>query len=196
LISLVLHRDALRNGLQALKPSGRLEVSALLATVQIDAALRTLALPIHILRQGSGAVKTSGRHDVLQKARKPRTSYINGRPWTRRFWAFGGTPVLVAVRIHIPALSVFSIIVHALNRFPGVRLHKVRELERGGANLVPVQEVGSIGGKAAEPARLETHSASAYLLCTTKTVRTPPLFRTIGRNPGVTSLLSANAPLQ
>src|SRR5579872_4463102 len=125
-------------------------MSALLAAVQVGATFGTLPLPIHILRQRGRAVETTRRHHVLQKTGQAGTRYIDGRPWTRRFWPLCGPPIPVfpvAVRIHIPALSVFAIVVHALNRFPWeLSFTEARLPECGaGASVLSVQGVGSMG---------------------------------------------------
>jgi phosphoribosylanthranilate isomerase len=66
-VGLVFNRDSRRNGFQALKTCGWLEIRALLAAVQRGAALGTLTFPIHTRWQRSGTTETAGRHYILQE---------------------------------------------------------------------------------------------------------------------------------
>lgn len=58
-IGLVLKRDASRNRPHALESSRRLEVHALLATMQSCVALRALTLEVYIRRECHAAIETS-----------------------------------------------------------------------------------------------------------------------------------------
>jgi len=115
LVRLVLHRDAQRDRLQALKTSGRLEVGTLLAAMQGCSTFRASAFPLHIGRQGGGAAETSCRNHVLQKARKARPRDIDRRPGARRFPAiFSARTSGFAIRILVAALSILTVVVHLL----------------------------------------------------------------------------------
>lgn len=69
LVSLVFVGDAYRNGLQALKTNGGLEVRALFAAVQLGVALGTSAGEVDSRRECGGAVVTAGRGHVLHQTR-------------------------------------------------------------------------------------------------------------------------------
>ncbi len=58
-VGLVLHGNTRRDGLHALKASGRLKIDALLAAMQTCAALRTLSFEIRAGRERGGTAKTS-----------------------------------------------------------------------------------------------------------------------------------------
>jgi hypothetical protein len=76
LIRLILHRDPYRDGLEALKSRGRLEVRALLAAVERSPAFGTRAPKIDVSRQSRGAIKATGRGHRLHEAREPRTGNV------------------------------------------------------------------------------------------------------------------------
>ena len=67
-IARILGRDALGDGLYALKARGWFKIGALLTAMQIDAALGTLALEVGALHQRSSAVVTTRCGYGLDKA--------------------------------------------------------------------------------------------------------------------------------
>ena len=84
LVGLILDRDSHRDRLQALKARGRLEIRALLAAVQRDAALGTVAAEVDARAQRRGAVEAArGRHR-LHQPRQARTGDVQGGTWTLR----------------------------------------------------------------------------------------------------------------
>lgn len=102
----------------ALEAGGRIEVHTLLAAMQSSAAFRAVAFELDVARQGNSAVVTSGSKDVLDKAWKLGTRYLD-----RKFRAlhFGPVSVLArrtAVRIMIAVLPIFSISVHICGSAP------------------------------------------------------------------------------
>ena len=56
IVTLVLAGDAFRNRLHAFKPRGRIKISALLAGVQLESALRALAFRIESRLQNGAAI--------------------------------------------------------------------------------------------------------------------------------------------
>ena len=113
LVVLILDGNPHGNRLEALEPRGWLEVRALLATVERGVALRTSAGEIKIGRQGSRAVVTSGRGDMLDEARQPGAGYIEGRTGALRFRSIIAAEALaIPVGIHITVLSVLAIAFH------------------------------------------------------------------------------------
>ena len=89
---------------------------ALLAAVQVGAALGAVAVEVDSIGQLSGAVEASGRSDRLDEAGEPGAGYIDGR--TRALWVPGP---LVAVSfgtrfrtvgVHVAPLTVLAITIH------------------------------------------------------------------------------------
>lgn len=85
---------------------------ALLAAMQLGIALRTIAIKVDPLRKGSGTVKAPGRRDMLHQAGQARTSHVQRR--TRSVWLRAVFTVWtgIAVRVHVPVLSVLAVAVH------------------------------------------------------------------------------------
>jgi hypothetical protein len=113
IVPLVLDRDPYRDWLEALKSRGRFEMRALLATVQIGITFRTHAVHVGAGRQGGCAIKAAGRCHMLHQPGKARSGYVNGRTRTLRLGPVFTRPARLAVRIHVPMLSVLTVIVHA-----------------------------------------------------------------------------------
>src|SRR5208283_1745950 len=112
LVGLVLQRDARRDGLQALEPRGRLEMRTLLAAVQLGIALRTIPREGNPLRQGRAAIETTRRRHVLHQPRQPRAGDVDGRPGAWRLRPVLAKGIGIALRIHVPMLSVLAIAIH------------------------------------------------------------------------------------
>ena len=84
-VGLILHRDAHRDRLQALKPGGGLEVGALFAAVQFGVALGAAAGEVGSGGKRRGAVETSRRGDMLHQAGKTGAGHVQGRTWALGF---------------------------------------------------------------------------------------------------------------
>ena len=86
---------------------------ALFAAMQLRIALRAVGVEIGSGGQGCRAIETSCCCDVLHQPGKAGPGNVN-----RRAWPVGFGPILaamtvgLAVRVHIPSLSVFAIAVH------------------------------------------------------------------------------------
>ena len=112
LVVLVLHRNPHRNRFQTLETGGRLKVGALFAAVQLGIALGASPAEIEIRGKRRRAIETPRCRDVLHQSRKPGAGDVQGRtrplgPGTVLAEAFA-----LAVRVHIPVLSVFTIAIH------------------------------------------------------------------------------------
>ena len=112
-VGLILHGNTHGHWFQALKPRGRLKMGALFAAMQGSTTFRTLAFPIAVGRQGRRTIKTTSGNHVLEQAWQPRACDIDRRPGPRllrpvRYVTVPGT----AVTVHVPALSVLTVVVH------------------------------------------------------------------------------------
>src|SRR5271157_2615852 len=112
LVGLVLHGDAHQDGLEALEARGWLEVGTLLATVQLGVAFGAVASEVDVWRKGCRAIETSGGGDMLDQARQAGAGDVDGRTRPERFGPVGTEASGIAVRIHVPWLSVLAIAVH------------------------------------------------------------------------------------
>jgi len=116
-VGLVLQCDAHGDRLQTLETSRGLKVGALFAAMNRRSALRAGALPVHIARQGRRTIKTSGSNYVLKQPGKAWPSNINRRAGAVGLGAiFSARTSRIALGILIPALSIFTVIVHLLFR--------------------------------------------------------------------------------
>ena len=123
-IARILGRDALGDGLYALKARGWFKIGALLTAMQIDAALGTLALEVGALHQRSSAVVTTRCGYGLDKAGQAGARDIQWRLWALRWpgpivtitevTPVSATCVLVAV------LAIFAISIHERKPRDGV----------------------------------------------------------------------------
>src|SRR5450759_1081243 len=110
-VGLILHGDAHRDGLHALKPHGGLEMRALFTTVKLRVALRAVAGQIGFRGQGSGAVETPRRGDMLHQPGETGAGHVQGRTRALRFGPVVAKALALA-RVHVPVLSVFAIAIH------------------------------------------------------------------------------------
>ncbi len=117
-IGLIFRRDPHRHRLHALEARGRLEIGALLAAMQGDAALGAFAGEIGVREQWRGTVVTArGRHR-LHQTWKPGAGDVDRRPRALR-----PRPIVVpivmssrfAVRFVITALLVLAFAVHKIS---------------------------------------------------------------------------------
>jgi hypothetical protein len=100
--------------LQTLKAGGGFEVGALLAAMQRRIAFRTEATEIGPRRQGGGTTETPRRRNVLNQTRQAGAGHIQRRARSLGLGAVfaAARPVGIAVRIHVPVLSVLAVAVH------------------------------------------------------------------------------------
>jgi hypothetical protein len=84
---------------------------ALLAAVKLRVAFRAVAAEIRPWRDGRRTVVTPGCGYMLYKAGKPGAGDVYGRAGTLGFRTFA-KGFAVAVRVHVPVLSVLAIAVH------------------------------------------------------------------------------------
>ena len=86
---------------------------ALFAAMQRRSAFGTFAFPIDIGRKRRGAVKTAGRHYVLEQPGKARAGDVDRRPGARRLGPVGELAVSgPTIGVHIAPLSVLTVVVH------------------------------------------------------------------------------------
>jgi len=112
LVLLVLDRDSDRNRLQALKTGRGLEVRALLATVKLGVALRTVPTEIDAARKRSRAVEAArGRHR-LHKPRQAGAGYVDWGARAGLFWPVLPPGPRIPIRVHIARLSILSVAIH------------------------------------------------------------------------------------
>src|SRR3977135_2288692 len=91
IVALVLAGDAFRNRLHAFKPRGRIKISALLAGVQLESALRALSFRIESRLQNGAAIGTSRASDRADHARCSRSDlFLTGMAFGRPFLFFLG----------------------------------------------------------------------------------------------------------
>ena len=91
IVALILAGDAFRNWLHAFKPRGRIKISALLAGVQLESALRALAFRIESRLQNGATIGTSCASDRAHHARCPRSDlFLTGMAFGRPFLFFLG----------------------------------------------------------------------------------------------------------
>src|ERR1035437_9337630 len=84
---------------------------ALLAAVQLGAALRAVAAELGIVGKRRGAVETPGRGHVLNQAWEPGPGHVHGRARPLRLGALvEGTNI--AFGVHVPRLFVLAIAIH------------------------------------------------------------------------------------
>jgi hypothetical protein len=111
-ICLIFYCDANRDWFQALEARGRIEMDALLATMQGRPTLRAVSLEIYIGRKCYGTVKASGCHYVLNQPRQLRSSYIDRQSRTLLFGALRAVRTIAAVGVLVSVVPVFAIAVH------------------------------------------------------------------------------------
>lgn len=85
----------------------------LLAAVQIGITFGTYAIHVRAGRQGGCAIEATGRSHVLHQPGKAGAGYVNGGTRTLRLGPVFTRPARLAIRIHVPLLSVLTVIVHA-----------------------------------------------------------------------------------
>jgi hypothetical protein len=112
LVGFILVGNAYRNWLEALETGGWLEVRTLFAAVQLGVALGTSASEVGPRRERGGAVVTTGCGHVLDQTRQPGAGYIEGRPRPLGLGPVSAWAPTVAVRVHVPVLSILAITVH------------------------------------------------------------------------------------
>ena len=100
LVPRVLFGNPRGDGPGAFEPARSVKERALLATVEFDAALRTLPLRVGACRQNRRA-RRAAPHSPLP--------WHVGRPWAERFLPFFGAPLaLLAVGVHVALLVILS----------------------------------------------------------------------------------------
>jgi hypothetical protein len=105
IVPLIFLRDPLGNGLHAFESRGRIEIRALFAGVQFEAAARTLALGVEPRLQDCTAIRTPGAGDGADHARRTRPDLILSWVAFRRTFLF----FLGLVRTHIAPLLIFPL---------------------------------------------------------------------------------------
>jgi hypothetical protein len=116
-VSLVLQCNAHGNRLQTLETSRGLKVGALLAAMYRCSALRAIAFPVHIARQGRRTIETSGSNYVLKQPGKAWPCDVNRRAGAVGLGAiFSARTSGITLGILVPALSILTVIVHLLFR--------------------------------------------------------------------------------
>jgi hypothetical protein len=95
-----------------LEPRRRLEVRALFAAVQFRIALWTVLCKICAGRQGSRAIETARRRNMLHQSRETRSGHVQGRTRTLGFWTVFAIRLVIAIRVHVPVLPVFAVAIH------------------------------------------------------------------------------------
>src|SRR5262249_34997599 len=104
-VSRILFRDALGDGLGALKPRAGVEVNALLAAMELEAATRALAVRIEARQQNGAAIRAARAGDRADHPRRSRTNLFLAR-------ATLGRPVLLLLRliaVHIAPLPILAL---------------------------------------------------------------------------------------
>ena len=112
LVGLVLDRDTHRDRLHALEPGGWLEMSTLFAAMQFSVALGAISGKVGAGRQGGSTIETAGGRDVLHQAGQARSGHVQGRTRALGFWPVIAERLVVAIRVHVPVLSVFAVAIH------------------------------------------------------------------------------------
>jgi len=99
----------------ALEAFRRIEVGALLAAMQGCVALWAIPLKISPRRQRRRAIVTARSPDSFHQPRQTWSRHVDRQPWTGLARALLALSTLgfIPVTIHIAALSVFSIVIHA-----------------------------------------------------------------------------------
>src|SRR6202035_33091 len=91
IVPLVLARDALRNRLHAFKTRGGVKIRALLAAMQLEGTLRTLAFGVETRLQHGAAIRASRARDGAYHARRARSNlFLSGMAFGRPFLFFLG----------------------------------------------------------------------------------------------------------
>ena len=72
IVPLILSRNPLGDGLHAFKSRGGIEISALLAAMQFESAMRALALRVETRLQHRAAIRASRARDRADHARRAR----------------------------------------------------------------------------------------------------------------------------
>jgi hypothetical protein len=103
LIALVFPGDPLRNGLRAFKPTGGVEISALPAGVQFEAALRAFSDWLRYGRQQGAALRAARNRMRARHLQRPRTKgFFFDRPFRGLLF-----PLLAAILI--PVLPILPV---------------------------------------------------------------------------------------
>ncbi len=105
----VLGRDALGDGLRALKLGAAVEEAALLATVQLEGALGTLAVGVEATAEHGAAIGTACAGDGADHARGARAELIGARTALRRLAVMRAVLLLLLFRVAIAAVIILSV---------------------------------------------------------------------------------------
>jgi hypothetical protein len=105
----VLGRDALWNRLRALKLGAAVEEAALLATVQLEGALRTLTFRVEAAAEHGAAIRTAGAGDGTDHARRARAELIGAWAALRRLAVMRAVLLFLLFRVAIAAVIILAI---------------------------------------------------------------------------------------
>jgi len=105
----VLGGDALRNRLRAFKLRAAVEETALLATVQLESALGTLAVGVKAAGEHCAAIGAARARDGADHARRSRAKLIGARTALLRLAVVRPFLLVLLFRVAIPAVTILSI---------------------------------------------------------------------------------------
>ena len=105
----VFRRNALGDALRALKLGAAVEEAALLATVQLEGALGTLAVRVKATTEHGAAIGAARAGDGADHARGARAELIGARTALRRLAVMRAVLLLLLFRVAIAAVIILSI---------------------------------------------------------------------------------------
>ena len=106
----ILGRDALANGLRALELRAGIEEAALLAAMQFELALGTLAVGVETGGQDGAAIRTARARDGSDHAGSARAELVGAARTTRRRLLFvRAFALLTFLRIAVTAMTILAI---------------------------------------------------------------------------------------
>src|SRR4029077_15535080 len=118
----VLRGDALWNRLRAFKLRAAVEETALLATMQLESALGTLAVGVKAAGEDGAAIGAARTRDGADHARRAGAELIGTRTALRRLAVMGAFLLFLFFRVAIPAVTILSI--HKRLRTPECTPHR------------------------------------------------------------------------
>jgi len=105
----VLGRDALGDGLRALKLGAAVEEAALLATVQLEGTFGALTVGVEAAAEDSAAIGTASAGDGAHHARGARAELIGARTALRRLPVMRAVFLFLLFRVAIATVIILSI---------------------------------------------------------------------------------------